>query len=227
VKTALQISEGSLSNTIRSTIFVLTDTPAIYGSDLNRDSAAPVFVKDIETLITELKKVDVAGLVLEVHKVMKASRRERDRLFSFAGTFPVMRAKLNPRHGFVTYLDPRDSFFANLEAAIGKKNRSYKRKAVNLTCNFSHEDDPSMAVPQEAEILDISPGGCFIHTHHTPDDEHFLHLCIPQLGCTRPIFSSIRWTRQDTDDSRLCGMGVMFIDISEEQMKSIEAYQPS
>lgn len=215
-----------MSENVRSTVLVLTDTPGVYGKDLYRNDLPPVFVQDIESLIAHLKNVDVAGLVLEVPKVMKATRRERDRLFSYAGSFPVMRTKADKRHGFVNYLDPRDSFFTNLDAAIGKRSRSHQRKTVNLACAFSHEDDPSMAAPKEAAILDISTGGCFINTNALSKDEHFLHLSIPQLNCTRPIFSSIRWTRTDSKNASLCGMGVMFIDISDEQMQAIEAYKP-
>ena len=165
----------------------------------------------------------MAGLVLEVGKVMKATRLERDRLFSFAETYPVMRTKPDKQRGVAVYLDPHDAFFANLEAAVGKRSRSYVRKAVQIECTFSREEDPSMASPQKGTILDISSGGCFINTNRFSEDDHFLYICIPELGCNRPIFSSVRWTRM-AEDSALCGMGVLFIDIAEELTRAIEAH---
>lgn len=211
-----------MSTGVDSTIFVLTETPGAYGTELIHEDKPPIFVKDIETLISRLKEVVVAGLVLEIDKVMKATRQERDRLFNYAGNFPVMRTKLNPRHGFVAYLDPKDCFFKNLEAAIGKRCRSHERVPVNMGCAFSREYDPIMADVIEATLLDISPGGCCINTRNVLEDEQFLHLRIPQLKNARPIYSSIRWTRVH-EDPNLCGMGVMFIDLQDDQMEEILA----
>ncbi|QJB56223.1 PilZ domain-containing protein [Pseudodesulfovibrio sp. zrk46] len=215
-----------MAETVQGIIFVLTDTPAIYGSEMDRGGVPPVFVRDIDTLITRLADVTVAGMVLEISKVMKAERKDRDRLFSYSGTFPVLRTKINARHGYPIFLDSKDSFFANLEAVEGKRRRSHERKKVTLSCSFSSEDDPSMAQPMEATIRDISSGGCFISTDQLPDGQPFLHVCIPELGCNRPIFSSVRWTRCEGDDKKHCGMGVFFIDIGDEQVKAIEEYQP-
>ena len=142
-----------------STVFVLTDTPGIYGNDLDHASSFPVFIKDIKSLLEKLKDVAMAGLVLELPKVMKASRDDRDRLFTYAKTFPVLRTKPNPRHGFVAYLDARECFFMNLDAAIGKRCRSHNRVLVRLECLFSAEKDPVMSRGVGGTILDISPGG--------------------------------------------------------------------
>ena len=213
-----------MSETVQSTIFVLTDTPEIYGTDLNHHNTPPTFVKEMSALIAQLKQTEMAGLVLEVGKVMKATRLERDRLFSFAETYPVMRTKPDKKRGAPVYLDPKDVFFTNLEAAAGKRSRSYVRKTVQIECSFSQEEDPSMAEPQKGTILDISSGGCFINTRQFSEESHFLYICIPELGCNRPIFSSVRWTRM-AEDPALCGMGVLFIDIAENLTRAIEGYQ--
>ena len=211
---------------ISSTIFVLTDTPGAYGDDLHHGGKSPVFVKNIDDLLLQLKAVTVAGLVLEMDKVMKGTRKERDRLFNYAGSFPVMRTKLNPRHGFVAHLDPKDCFLSNLEAAIGKRCRNHERIPVKLDCAVAQEDDPSLARAVNASIHDISPGGCFINSQTVFKDEHFVHLRIPHLSNPRPIYSSLRWTRLDKDDPALCGMGVMFIDLADDQLEEILALKP-
>jgi hypothetical protein len=203
-----------------STIFVLTDTPALYGDDLNHAHRRPVFVSDVATLLSRLKDVEAAGLVLEIGKVMRAGRAERDRLFSYAGCYPVLRTKPNPRVGFVAYLDPRDRFLANLDDCAGKRLRAHERADVLLDCHFSREDDPSMVAAQEGVILDISPGGCFIKTNAGLGGESFIHVRIPGLASRRPIYSSIRWC---SADSARPGLGIMFIDIAEAQVREIEA----
>lgn len=217
--------EGDLSDTTHCPVFVLTDTPAIYGSELYHQNVAPVFIKDIEELLDRLKDMPLAGLVLEVSKVMNATRTMRDRLFNYAGSFPVLRTKVNAQHGFVVYLDSREAFLSNLEAAIGKRARNHARVRVDFACAFSAENDPSMAESIEATVLDISPGGCFVHTT-TPVTEHFVHLRLPSLSNSRPIYSSVRWTRND-GDANLRGMGVMFIDLTDDQQEEITAIIPS
>jgi len=212
-------------STDTGSIYVLTDTPEAYGEALNHAGMLPVFAKDIESLLAKLRNVAMAGLVLELSKVMKASRKDRDRLFNYAGTFPVLRTKVDSLHGFVSYLDSKECFFRNLDAAIGKRCRSHERVSVRLECAFSVEDDPIMLQTTEGIIFDISPGGCFMNTHRPTKSESFIHLRIPGLENSRPIFSSIRWSRAEEVDGALPGMGIMFIDLSDDQLENIAALQ--
>jgi len=199
-------------------IFVLTDTPALYGTDLLLDGRPPVFVRDVSTLLARLKDAESAGLVLEIGKVMRASRAERDRLFSYAGCFPVLRTKPHPRVGFVAYLDPRELFLASLADMAGKRMRYHERVSAQLPCLFSREDDPSLIHPLEGLILDISPGGCFVKAPKVFPGEAFVHVKIPGLTNRRPIFSSVRWV---SAQSSRPGTGLMFIDIAEDQAEEI------
>lgn len=205
------------------TIFVLTDTPNLYGDSLNLDQRSPMFINNIATLLAQLKNIGVGGLVLEIDKVMKATRQERDRLFKYASTFPVLRSRANTKSGFITFLDPRDAFFANLKTAMGQRERNHDRKPVRLRCLFSREDDPSMAESMEGTILDISPGGCYVQAPKALADEQFLHLRIENMSNVRPICSSVRWTRTDENKPAVNGMGLMFIDPAEDQIQEIDA----
>ena len=206
-------------------VFILTDTPRAYGEDMNYSDQAPIFVKDCPSLLAKLKNVTAAGLVLELPKVMKASRVDRDRVFNYAKTFPVLRTKINPRHGFVVYLDDKECFFKNFSAVMGKRCRSHDRVPVNLECTFSAEEDPIMAKSEEGTILDISPGGCLINTRKYMGTESFVHVRIPDLENSRPIFCSVRWAKTEEEDASRPGMGVMFIDLSDDQLDNILAIQ--
>lgn len=206
-----------------STIFVLTDTPGLYGDALNNCGHAPHFINNTAALVARLKDVPVAGLVLEIDKVMKAERTERDRLFSYACCHPVLRTRANTRNNFITYLDPRDTFFTNLDKAIGEKCRNHERTKVELECELALESDPSMAEINGATLMDISAGGCLVRTTADWSSESFLHLRLAQLQNTRPIYSSIRWTRPDQGRETL--MGIMFIDIADNQVDQIKAIQ--
>lgn len=207
-----------VSAVINSNIYVLTDNPALYGDSMDHQGHGPIFVSTVEALLDKLKNEVVAGLVLEIDKVMKSSRTERDRLFSYADNFPVLRTRPDARHGFVNYLDPRDSFYANLESVSGKRCRNHARAKVQMECTVSREDDPIMAEPAKGVIRDISPGGCRVELKEPLDGERFVHLRLPALSSARPIYSSIRW---DRNDNRGCFIGVMFIDPEESQLKEL------
>lgn len=207
--------------TAESTIFVLTDTPAIYGSDLYLEAHPSVFVKDVPSLLARLGNAEIAGLVLEVPKVMKASRTDRDRLFQYASCHPVLRTRPNARHGFMVYLDPRERFLANITDQAGKRKRNFERIPVELECQVAREHDPSMADVLDATILDISPGGCFVKVDGIIGEESFVNLRIPALGCNRPIYASVRWSRPENSSGSKLGMGLLFIDITDEQAKAV------
>lgn len=209
-----------------SKIFILTDTPGIYGTTLSRDGHVPVFVKDVQTLIERLRNEDSGGLVLEIHKVMKAGRQERDRLFAFAATFPLLRTRINARNGFVDYLDSPDAFFTNLTGTVSLKTRNHVRKPVQIPCMLSREDDPSMAEPVEGFIHDISPGGCFACASNAMGNESFLHIRIPALGNAKPIYSNVRWSKASEAEINTHCMGIMFIDPSEDHINAIEDLPP-
>ena len=151
----------------------------------------------MSALIAQLKQTELAGLVLEVGKVMKATRLEPRQAVQLCRDLSRVAHQTDKKRGAPVYLDPKDVFFTNLEAAAGERSRSYVRKTVHIECSFSQEEDPSMAEPQKGTILDISSGGCFINTRQFSEKTHFLHICIPELGCNRPVFSSVRWTTND------------------------------
>lgn len=207
-----------------ATIFVLTDSPSSYGDRFDQGDAQTIYVKDIGPLIDRLRNIPMAGLVLEVDKVMKADRRDRDRLFNYAGSFPVLRSRLLPPDKRVSFLDSPDCFVENLAKAVGIRCRNHERTEVEMPCVFAKEDDPSLADAFEGVIKDISPGGCYIATRQICTNESFLHLRIPELSM-RPIYSSIRWVKQDSGDDGRSGMGVMFIDLDDSQMKFLEGLQ--
>ena len=206
-------------------VFVFTDTPDIYGDDLNHEGLPPTYVREIDALLDMLRSTSVAGLALEVPKVMSLSRQNRDRLFSYAEHFPLLRTKPGPRKDFPIYLDPRDCFFTNLEKTIGERCRSHMRSKVALDCQFSRETDPSLSQPEDGVVRDISLGGCFINSKKFFPTETFVNLRIPHLDNPRPIFCSVRWSHENQDTPDRTGMGVMFIDILESQLKNIRSIQ--
>ncbi|WP_158946961.1 PilZ domain-containing protein [Pseudodesulfovibrio cashew] len=217
----MQAQFESTSGGDGKTVFVLTDNPSLYGDTLSRGGHDPAFVNDVGALVSQLAQERVAGMVLEIDKVMKGKRRERDRLFNLASRFPVLRTRANARNGHVTYLDPPAAFFCNLKASQGKWERSHERREVELACRLSREEDPSMAVPCQGTIFDISPGGCRVCTEKALEGEPFLHICLTGFGCQRPIYSSVRWTRPSEDETGRVCLGLLFIDLEERQMEAL------
>lgn len=215
-----------MSATDIQNVFVFTDTPDAYGELSNYEGIYPVFVNSAEKLFERLKNVDVAGLVLEISKVMGANRKDRDRLFAYADTYPILRVRTDPRRSRITFLDSPDCFFANLEQAVGKRCRNHERKQVHMGCLYTSDDDPSMAFATQGMIMDISSGGCFVQTNPGINVESFVYLRIPGMSDSRPILSCVRWANTGQDETRP-GLGLMFIDPTERQLEEIEALPSS
>lgn len=180
-----------------------------------------MYVKDVQVLLEKLSNMDCSGLVLEVPKVMKAGRRNRDRLFAHANCRPVLRTRPNTRHGFMIYLDPREVFFENIKSSEGLRRRNFERIPVEMTCQIAHEDDPSMVEVVDGTIHDISPRGCFLKAPPVFRGEAFVNLRIPDLGNSRPIYASVRWSRSEPGGENLVGMGLFFIDLTDDQAQAI------
>ena len=203
------------------TIFVLTDAPELYGESLNQDGYKPSYVANVDSLIDQLRHNDAAGLVLEVRKVMKADRKDRDRIFRYAHQYPLLRTRIDSRKRRLTYLDPKDGFFSNLSAAEGQRKRNHERRKVELDCFLSREEDMTMADSVSGVILDISPGGCAVQTDTMLAEEVFLNVLVPAMPIRRPIFSSVRWALPDKSNPLRILIGLMFIDIDRNQAKII------
>lgn len=204
-------------------LLVLAEKADVYAGALD-DLGIPAKVfADIPTLLEGLPENRCAGLVLDIRKVMRAPRAERDHLLRLVESYPLMRAKLDKSGKRVFFLDDIDCFLHNITENCPRKMRCSQRLDTRLNVLVSGENDPAMLGPAPANILNISDSGCFIHTVEEFAGSRYVHLKVMELTDKRPILGLVRWRRKWGEPNQLPGIGVVFIDIADGQVAEIRA----
>ncbi len=176
----------------------------------------------IGELVECLPALVCAGLILDIPSVMKAESAERDRLFKLTQSLPILRARVE-RNGRAVFLDDVDHFIHNCKNVCPSRMRTVRRYSTRLNVLISREDDPAMTKTRPANILNISSKGCYVHTLDPVESSAFIYLKILELANTTPIFGLIRWSKPWGEKHVLPGMGVAFLDITDEQVREIES----
>ncbi len=203
--------------------FVLTSHVSAYQKALAVLGLEGNYQPDIGSLIEAvLDAVACPGVIVDVHEVMAADRRDRDRLFRLADRVHILRSKMDVASGQIIFIDDLSSLHCPPQERI-PYFRASERIPVNLAAHISNEDDPAMVYPNPVCLKDISEGGCFLRLEKTPPVEDFLHLRLSDTANPLPIFCNIRWRALAGLDQRTHGVGVKFMEIKPDQIVEIKA----
>ncbi|QLA20214.1 hypothetical protein GD604_11035 [Desulfolutivibrio sulfoxidireducens] len=203
-------------------LLILADRKELYLTELSRLGVAGVIAGSIPEFLERLSEKPCRGLVLDIQKVMRSPRAERDRLFRVSESYPILRAKVDRSGKNVLFLDDLDCFLHNCGTFCPDRKRCTIRYPVKLNALISREDDPDMREPARANILNISQSGCFVITQEDFSQSRFTHLRILELSDATPIFSLVRWTRPWGEPGMLPGIGLVFMDVKPEQLAEID-----
>ncbi len=99
--------------------------------------------------------------------------------------------------------------------------RVFSRKNIILNLLFSLDCHCSDEKASKTFSLDISQGGCFIHTVQVLDNRQAVWLRILELSDQTPIKATVCWQRHWGLKRQIPGIGVRFESISEAQKKEI------
>ncbi len=203
-------------------VFVLTSRPLAFLKVLESMGMAGEFYGDIPRLIdAALEAENAVGMVLDVQTVMAANQRKRDHLFSLSSKTRILRARVEAATGHVFFLDDV-SLFKRPLSHLAPFFRTHVRIPLEMPVTIGHEDDPAMASPQQAEMKDISLGGCFLHMHFELPHSDFLYLQMSALDNPLPVLCNIRWRRPVEGAPGRFGAGVKFIDIKPDQLSELQ-----
>ncbi|MBU1248217.1 MAG: PilZ domain-containing protein [Proteobacteria bacterium] len=205
------------------TVLVLTDKPALFGqllSDIDKTGTYfPTASLLNKAMVTDL---ECCGIILDVKLVMTTSPKERDRLFSLAKGMPIVRARIDPEKKTPTLLDPLQCLNEQCEI-LQPAFRFEPRVKVRLEALWSMDSDPAMSETNEGVLLDISTNGSFLHTPHILPDEDYLHLRMLEIKKQRPVHCAVRWRRTDPGPGQFTGVGLKFIDLTDDQLAEIQS----
>ncbi|MBA4358570.1 MAG: hypothetical protein C0405_12690, partial [Desulfovibrio sp.] len=204
------------------TVLVLTERPDEYSRDLGRLGLKLEFAAKVSGLLDKLLETPTSGFVLEVDRVMRAKRAERDHLLKVAGSFPLLRAMRRGEEFTLSYLDDPGCFARNVKVFSPRSVRCHARVAVRLNALLATEDDQDFASAIRANLLDVSASGGFAYSLDDFADQESVRLRIMELEDPTPIQAHIRWRKPWGKADTLPGIGLLFVDIRPGQLEELQ-----
>lgn len=202
-------------------LLVLADRKEVYLKEMQRLAVPAVIAGSIPEFLDRLSADSCQGLVLDIQKVMRSPREERDRLFRVSGSYPILRAKVDKSGKHILFLDDVDCFLHNCGTFCPERQRCSIRYPAKLNALVSREDDQDMIHAVRANILNISMSGCFVLTLEDFASVRFAQVVIRELSDQTPILGLVRWWRPWGERGILPGMGLVFMDIKPGQQQEI------
>jgi Tfp pilus assembly protein PilZ len=203
-------------------LLVLADRTDLYAREMNRLEMPVTIAGSVPEFLERLSGSPRQGLVLDIQKVMRSPRPERDRLFRVSESYPILRTKVDRSGRNILFLDDVDCFLHNCGTFCPERKRCTLRYPVKLNAFVTREDDPAMLDATRANILNISQSGCFVLTLEDFSASRFVHVRIMELTDPTPIFGLVRWWRPWGEPGMLPGIGVVFMDVKPEHLAEID-----
>ena len=202
-------------------VLVLTERPDDYNRDLGRLGLVPHFAPKVSGLLDKLQEIPACGFVLEIDRVMRTKRVERDHLLKVIGTFPLLRTMRKGEDNVLSYLDDLACFASNVKAFSPRRVRSYARVPVRLNVLLAQEDDLGFDSALKTNLLDISANGGFAYGQTDFAGQELVRRRIMELSDPAPIMAHIRWRKPWGSPNTLPGLGLLFVDIRPGQLDEL------
>ncbi len=202
-------------------VLVLTERPDDYSRDLGRLGLAPHFTPKVSGLLDKLQDVAACGFVLEIDRVMRTKRLERDHLLKVIGSFPLLRTMRKGEDCVLSYLDDLACFASNVKAFSPRRVRCHTRVPVRLNVLIASEDDLDFEHALKTNLLDISVNGGFAYGLDDFAGQELVRLRILELSDPAPILAHIRWRKPWGSPDILPGLGLLFVDIRPGQLDEL------
>lgn len=205
------------------TVLVLTERPDEYSRDLGRLGLKLDFATKVSGLLDKLLETPTSGFVLEVDRVMRAKRAERDHLLKVAGSFPLLRTMRKGEDFTLSYLDDPGHFARAVKAFSPRSVRCHARVPVRLNVLIAAAGDQDFASATRANLLDLSASGGFAYSLEDFSGQESVCLRIMELEDPTPIHAHIRWRKPWGTPNTLPGIGLLFVDIRPGQLEALLA----
>ena len=116
----------------------------------------------------------------------------------------------------------RTSFYDFIKKISNLQQRKFRddnyRKKLNLNVTLYRENRGVLRKIQRSHTLNVSRGGCFIHTYMHFKAESIIYIVIDNLIDKTIIETRIAWTTKgDTKKVQLAGIGLEFKKLTDEQ----------
>jgi hypothetical protein len=174
------------------------------------------------------------GMIVDILALVRADQNEKRIAHECMNFYPSARIKWDPRHKIVHLLMFSTTSHTEAESALrmfidercksfaARSLRVFNRKNINLNLLLSLDYHCSDEKAAKTFLLDISKGGCFLHTAENLDNGQVVWLRCPELSDPTPIKAVVCWQLQWGLKQQISGIGVKFESLSEIQEKEIK-----
>ena len=175
------------------------------------------------------------GLLVDVLTLIRADQNERSIALECMNCYPSMQIKWDAKNKTVRSLTFLQTLYSEPESAFrmfikerskpfsARTLRVYNRKSIVMSLLFSIDCDCSGEKALKTFLIDLSRGGCFIHTvHQALYTGQEVLLRILELSDPTPIKAVVSWQREWNIKRQIPGIGVKFELLTEIQKKQID-----
>ncbi len=174
------------------------------------------------------------GLLVDVLTLIRADQNEKSIALECMNYFPSTQIKWDAKSKTVHLLMFSQTSHVEVDLAIrmfieerckpyaARTLRVYNRKTFILNFLFSLDCHCSDKKASKTFSLDLSQGGCFLHTVRTFDEKQGIWLCCLELSDQTPIKAVVCWQLKWGLKRQIPGIGVKFESLSEIHEKEIK-----
>lgn len=193
---------------------------------------------DVDTVssITELYKTMINkpcnGVMIDLPTKIKASRDEKALVHEVLNKFPVIQLRWENKTGTIkTLYYGRVKSGGTIKDFINQECRSFNprtirssvRKNINFNVMLTEGDNFKEENIERTVTIDVSKGGCFIYSSKKWEKHSDIWLIIKELEDHTPMRGRVMWGIAWGEAMRMPGIGVMFREIKNGQLKNISA----
>ncbi len=204
-----------------------------YLKELQKFNAVIDCVQGPNEVFQKCRRKKYSGILVDLKTMIRTSDSKKQLIDKLSIRLPAIRLRINPSTNSVVGLFPGQDvpgddslqvFIAKCKELKPSRIRIDRRinKILNVIIFQDNEFDEEKGI--RANIIDISFRGCFINTLHPLNSNERIWIRIKELEDTSPIQCEIRWVQHWGEQDRLPGVGALFTQIKDEQLKDLQQY---
>jgi Tfp pilus assembly protein PilZ len=219
----------------RILLIVKNDTSRnVYVEILDKIGVAFDIVTSFIDASSKARSTPYNGLVVDVLTLIRADQNEKRIALECMNFYPSTQIKWEAKSKTIHLLMFSHTSHSEPESALrmfieerckpfaARSLRLFNRKNIILNLLFSLDCHCSDEKASKTFLLDISQGGCFVHTVHALDNRQDVWLRFLELSDQMPIKAVVCWQLNWGVKRQIPGIGVRFESFSEVQEKEIK-----
>ncbi len=203
-----------------------------YLKELQNFNAAVDCVQGPDEVFQKCRRKKYSGILIDLKTMIGAPDSKKQLIDKLSTRLPTIRLRINPSTDSVIGLflgqnvPGEDALRVFIEKKCKEltpsKIRIDRRTSKILNVLIFQGDEFNEEKGIRANILDISLRGSFINTLHPIKRKERFWIRIKELEDTSPIQCETRWIQRWGEKDHLPGVGVLFTQITNEQIQDIQ-----